>query len=207
MKYELKSNFYKINDALLNYEKPSIFFEKNINTKMFDVEPFNIIKKLKEIEQNPTHHPEGNVYNHTMLTIDQGATTLNEINDKDKQIFMWGLLLHDIGKIPATRLRKGRWTAYDHDKEGESMAIYFLSYFDFLDEEFINRVSKLVRWHMNVLFISKGMTKFADPENLKKETDVDLIAKIAYCDRAGRTEVDLNEVVRNIELFIEAMRV
>ncbi len=196
-----KELFYKINDVLLNYQKPSDFFIKNINEKIFNEYPLNQIRKLKEIEQNPKWHSEGNVFNHTMLVIDAGATKRDTV--EDKKAFMWGLLLHDIGKITTTKIHKGKITSYNHEKEGVPMAIDFLRYFDFLDEKFILDVSKIVRWHMEVLFTSKNLDKFSQLDKLVTEIDINTIATVAYCDRMGRLNVDEEEVNESINIFLE----
>ncbi|MFV0520360.1 MAG: HD domain-containing protein [Lachnospirales bacterium] len=201
MEINKKEVFEKINYALLNYNKPSSFFIENIEEDFFDEYPFSVIKKLKEIEQNPTHHKEGNVFNHTMLTIDCGAKNLYK--EDEKAVFMWGLLLHDIGKIPTTKIRKGKITSYNHDIEGEKMTVDFLNQFDFLDEDFKYKVAKIVRWHMQVVFFAKNMFYDKDIKKMPKETDINRIARVAYCDRLGRLGVDEKEVLDNINIFLE----
>lgn len=55
-----------------------------------------MIGDLQDVEQNPKYHPEGNVFIHTMMVIDEGA--INREKSNDKRAFMWSLLLHDVGK-------------------------------------------------------------------------------------------------------------
>lgn len=55
-----------------------------------------------------------------MQVIDAAAH--NRIKSREPVVFMWAALLHDLGKAPTTRLRKGRITAYDHDRVGAEMA-------------------------------------------------------------------------------------
>ncbi len=38
---------------------------------------------------------------------------------------MWGALLHDLGKAPTTKIRKGKITSYDHDKVGAELVRNF----------------------------------------------------------------------------------
>ncbi len=204
MDININEIFEKIDYALLHYEKPSSFFEENINEPFFDVYPFNVIKKLKNVEQNPTHHKEGNVFIHTMLTIDCGAKRLEQ--ESEKSVFMWGLLLHDIGKIPTTKVKNGKITTHGHDVEGEKMARKFLDEFNFLDEDFKYKVCKIVRWHMQVIFLAKKITNNQELKKMVEETDLDLIARISYCDRKGRVGVDESEVLKNINVFLEKAR-
>jgi uncharacterized domain HDIG len=106
---------------LLGDEKPSEYFTALINEGNFPAEyPFSMIPALKRIPQQKEHHPEGDVFNHTMQVTDIAASVKRE--SKDPRAFMWAALLHDLGKIPTTKIRKGKITAYDHDKEGEKLA-------------------------------------------------------------------------------------
>ena len=91
-----KEIFLKIEKHLLDDNKPSCYVEECLNTNVLDEYPFSMIKDLQDVPQNPKFHPEGNVFIHTMMVVDEGA----KIRDKsvDKRSFMWALLLHDIGK-------------------------------------------------------------------------------------------------------------
>ena len=40
---------------------------------------------------------------------------------------MWAALLHDIGKLTTTRVRKNRITSYNHDTEGKDIAMNILN--------------------------------------------------------------------------------
>lgn len=178
--------FKEIEMHLLQDEKPSIYLNKILNEGKLNEYPLNFIKGLKDIEQNLKHHPEGHVWNHLMLVIDEGAN--NRDKSGDKRVFMWGLLLHDIGKLKTTKLRKGRWTSYDHDKVGADMAREFLEFFN-QDYEFIDKVSSVVRWHMQSLFVNNKLP-FGDIKSMLKEIDVEEIALISLSDRMGRGEMD-----------------
>ncbi|MFV0441085.1 MAG: HDIG domain-containing metalloprotein [Lachnospirales bacterium] len=201
MSNNINDFFYKVNDALLNLDKPSDFFIENLDNEVFDIYPFSVIKELDKVEQSPIHHKEGNVFKHTMLTIDMGA----KVRDKslDKQAFMWGLFLHDIGKISTTKIRKGKITSYKHDIVGEKMVREFLETFGFLDEDFILRVSKIVRWHMQVMFVSNGRKDLYNLNQMVEEVNINEIALVCYCDRMGRVDVDENSIKKKIDFFIE----
>ena len=62
-----------------------------------------MLSSLVKIQQSPSHHPEGNVWNHTMLVIDKAAE--RKYKSKDPRIH-WAALFHDIGKTPATKIRR-----------------------------------------------------------------------------------------------------
>ena len=65
-----KELFEKINEILLKSLKPSEDLERLIIEGYLDKEPFNKIKKLNNIEQNPKYHPEGSVLKHVLLVVD-----------------------------------------------------------------------------------------------------------------------------------------
>ena len=157
-----KEIFLNIEKHLLNDEKPSSYLEEALKAHMFDMYPFSMIKDLQDVDQNPKFHPEGNVFIHTMMVVDEGAK--NRERSNDKRVFMWALLLHDIGKKPTTKVRKGRLTSYDHDIVGADMTRDFLTYFH-EEESFITEVKALVRWHMQSLFVTKNL-KFQNISNM-----------------------------------------
>ena len=178
--------FSKIDKILLQSSKPSEEIKKLIKDGYFDTEPFNLIKNLVKIEQNPKYHPEGNVLNHILLVTDN-ASNLKE-KSRDKRAFMWGAFLHDIGKLTTTKIRKNRITSYNHDTEGEKIALDFLDKLTD-DEDFKKRVSKLVRWHMQPLFFDKNLP-FFKPKDMLNDVEYKEIALLSLCDRLGRGEME-----------------
>ncbi|NFG24023.1 HDIG domain-containing protein [Clostridium botulinum] len=197
---EEKKIFLEIENHLLNDEKPSLFLNEALHKGYFDKYPLSMIKELREVPQNPKYHPEGNVFIHTMMVVDEGAKR-REISN-DKRIFMWTLLLHDIGKKPTTKMRKGRLTSYDHDKVGAKMAEEFLNYFN-ENDEFIDYIRKLIRWHMQSLFVVKN-TRFQDIEGILRDVNGDDIVLVSLCDRLGRGGLDdslIEQTKNDIEDF------
>ena len=85
--------YEKLDFILINSEKPSVEIKNLMRLDEFDQNPFVKIKDLENIEQNPTHHPEGNVLNHTLLVVDNASKYKEK--SKDKRVFMWAALLHE----------------------------------------------------------------------------------------------------------------
>lgn len=196
-----KKDIYEdIEKHLLEDQKPSDYLNGLKEKGLLDENPFNKVKGLEKIEQSPKHHPEGNVWIHTMMVVDEGAKVREKV--KDKKAFMWCLLLHDLGKLSTTSFRKGRWTSYDHDKVGEDENRRFLSEFSD-DEKFINKVSKLTRYHMHLLYIMNKMP-YSDIEGMKRYTDAEELAMVFLSDRLGRgglTNKDIEEVKQEVNEF------
>ncbi|MBO0576620.1 HD domain-containing protein [Clostridium botulinum] len=199
---DIQKVFKDIDEHILRDEKPSDYINKLYEEGKLEGYPFDMLTTLKKIDQSPKYHPEGSVWNHIMMVLDNGAK--ERAKSEDKRIFMWACLLHDIGKGTTTRIRKGRITSYNHDKEGEELSIKFLKCFT-KDEEFIRGVSKLVRWHMQPLFVNKNLP-FKDIETMVREVSIKEIALISLCDRLGRggmSEGKREEEIKAIDLFIE----
>lgn len=194
--------FNEVNRIIMEVDKPSIELNKLAMDGRLDSYPFRMLTDLIKTEQSPTHHPEGSVWNHTMMVVDEAAE--RKSLSQNPKVFMWAALLHDIGKAPTTRLRKGKITSYDHDKVGQKLSIDFLSEFTD-DEEFIKKVSILVRWHMQILFVVKDLP-FADIKSMAAEASIEEIALLSRCDRLGRGELTnekMSEEERNIEIFLK----
>ena len=187
-----------IEEHLMFDGSPSDFLRETENNPLFGKYPFTMLGRLKETGQSPEHHPEGNVWNHTLLVTDEAAKVRHK--SKNPLVFMWAALLHDIGKPITTRIRSGRIIAYDHDRAGEKLCAEFLSHFK-PDKEFIRQVSGLVRYHMQILFVAKRLP-FADIKGMKESTDIAEVALLGLCDRLGRTNSNRGRELENIRLFL-----
>ena len=201
----MKEKFLEIEKHLLNDEKPSIYLNEQVENGDFDEYPLSMIKDLLTVEQNPIYHPEGNVFIHAMMVVDEGATVRER--SKDKKAFMWALLLHDLGKKPTTKLRKGKLTSYNHDTVGAKMSREFLEYFN-QDEVFINKVISLVRWHMQILFVTKN-SRFQNIKQMLEDVDVDEMILVSRCDRLGRgnlNKLKREETLKEVENFKKILK-
>lgn len=178
--------FNEFEKHLMEDENPSAYFISLIGSEILtQIYPFTMLGDLQRVPQPPQHHPEGSVWNHTMMVVDNAAKRKNQ--SEDRRVFMWAALLHDIGKATTTKVRKEKITAYDHDKVGETLAIRFLKEFS-EDEAFINRIAMMVKWHMQPLFVAKDMP-FADVEKMNEEISSSEIALLSICDRLGRGQM------------------
>jgi len=158
-----------------------------------------MLKKLETTPQSPVHHPEGNVWNHTLLVVDEAAGRKSESGDP--RVFMWAALLHDIGKPATTRVRKGRITAYEHDRVGAELTREFLAALTD-DMVFTDKVVSLVKYHMQALYVTNDLP-FQDIAGMIKNTDIREVALLCLCDRLGRTGASRREEERQIRLFLD----
>lgn len=200
---ENKNLFDEITNHLVNDIKPSKYLNELINRNKMKNSKLEVVFKLKQIEQNPKYHPEGDVWEHTMMVVDEAS----KIKDKSKnpKVLMWAALLHDIGKISTTKVRKGKITSYEHDIVGSKLVEDILK--ELTEEEFIKEVATLVKYHMHTFYINKNLP-FGDIEGLKKEADLGELTLLSLSDRLGRgnlSEEDKKEILKFIENFKQKM--
>ncbi|HBV87378.1 MAG TPA: phosphohydrolase [Desulfosporosinus sp.] len=195
--------FDEFDAHLLNDEKPSDYFNELSKTGLFNESyPYTLLGDLMNVPQSPKHHPEGSVWKHTMLVVNNAAERKHL--SQNPKVLMWSALLHDLGKAPATKVTKGRITSYDHDKMGERLAAKFLKEVN-SDDEFSLQVTKMVRWHMQILFVTKGLP-FADIRKMAAEVSIDEVALLGLCDRLGRGDMTLDKKLieeKSIVTFLE----
>ncbi|MBR0140404.1 MAG: tRNA nucleotidyltransferase [Firmicutes bacterium] len=116
----------ELKKALLEAEKPSIFFEAL--KSMGKLSPwFTELESLIGLEQDPLYHPEGDVWVHTMEVLDRAAEYRSRVSDPYS--FMLLALTHDLGKTVTTESIGGRIHAYEHEKKGLPLAESFVTRF------------------------------------------------------------------------------
>ena len=74
------------------------------------------VTRMQGVEQSPDYHPEGDVFRHTLLAIEQLRAGASET-------LALGLLLHDVGKPVTAARRSDRITFYGHATVGAEMAV------------------------------------------------------------------------------------
>ena len=129
----------ELKKALLKAERPSIFFERLREMEQLDIW-FPELKALIGVPQNPAYHSEGDVWNHTMLVLDEAAKLRHRV--ANPYWFMLTALVHDFGKAVTTEEKNGVLHAYDHETKGLPLA-----------ETFLRRLtgeSKLIRYVLNL---------------------------------------------------------
>ena len=99
--------------------------------------------KMVSVEQPPQYHPEGDVWTHVLLVLDQ-------LEAGCSMALGWGALLHDIGK-PATFRRTADRIRFDgHVEVGAAIAAGVCRRFRFSNEE-TRQVLALVENHMRFM--------------------------------------------------------
>jgi poly(A) polymerase len=110
------------------------------------------IASMKGVEQPPQFHPEGDVWIHTLMLLEQ-------LGPGCSMTLAWGALLHDVGKPPTFRRAPDRIRFDGHAEIGVAMAAEICRGFRFSNEE-TRRVLALIENHM----------RFMDAERMKAST-------------------------------------
>jgi poly(A) polymerase len=110
------------------------------------------VAKMKGVEQPPQFHPEGDVWTHTLLLLDQ-------LQPDCPLTLAWGALLHDVGK-PATFKRAPDRIRFDgHAEVGVAIAAEICRRMRFSNDE-TRQILALIENHM----------RFMDAQRMKAST-------------------------------------
>lgn len=152
--------FGEMEKALLKAEKPSIYF-RELREMDHLKEFFPELQQTVGLQQNPKFHPEGDVFEHTMLVLDVAATLRGRA--QEPLFFMLSALMHDIGKVVATEVQEdGRITAYGHEVLGLDMV-----------EKQLRRITnheKLIKYVLNQTELHMRPNMLFGAQSRKKKT-------------------------------------
>ncbi|HXZ40053.1 MAG TPA: CCA tRNA nucleotidyltransferase [Terriglobales bacterium] len=110
------------------------------------------IEAMKGVAQPPQFHPEGDVFVHTLLL-------LQNLPHPCSPTLAWGALLHDVGKPPTFRLAPDRIRFDEHVEVGVKMAEHICRRLRFSNDD-MERILALVDNHM----------RFADVQRMTGST-------------------------------------
>ena len=100
------------------------------------------IARMRGVQQPPQYHPEGDVFTHTLMLLDQ-------LQPGCPLTLAWGALLHDVGKPPTFRLAE-RIRFDGHVEVGVAMAAEICRRFRFSNDE-THQILALVENHMRFM--------------------------------------------------------
>lgn len=200
--------FMEFEKLLIKSKKPSIGFEL--------MRELGIIKKyfpelhsLIGVEQDLKWHPEGDVWIHTMMVIDEMAKIENS---EKKLLYMYSCLCHDLGKPFCTNKdENGKITSIQHEKLGIEPTISFLKRLT-NNKKLIEQTTKLVEFHLlPSMFFQTNVKNSTIVKLNNKLIDsglelIDLLL-INKSDTLGRTTLDaLNGQAPQYDWFVGKMK-
>ncbi len=148
------------------------------------------VDALRGVPQDPEWHPEGDVFEHTLLSVDRAAELAAGDREAGRTL-LFAVLCHDFGKPATTRERRGRITAYAHDAAGAPLARRFLERLR-APRALVDEVEALTRRHLAPAFYPRQGAKRAAYRRLAREmaaagTTLEALLRVATADQLGRT--------------------
>ena len=181
----------EVEKLLLKAPRPSVGFslalELSVITRLFPE-----LEALVGCEQEPDWHPEGDVWTHNLLVIDQAASRLDGLPYPQQVTLMLGAVCHDLGKPATTAFVDGRIRSYNHEEAGvepceaflDRLNLHSLGGFDVR-----RQVLGLVAHHLKPGMWYQAPDGVGDGafRRLARKVDLRLLALLAKSDCLGRT--------------------
>lgn len=156
------------------------------------------LKSLITTPQRLDYHPEGNVWNHTMLVIDIAALARDKVDEPLS--FMWACLLHDIGK-PLVTTNEGH--ASKHNEAG----LEVFKHVDIIQSKKQREyIETMIMYHMHLMNMSRNHSRDIKYlkllKNIENKISLNDLIWISCCDKLGRGRV-VYEQYHDFWVFIE----
>jgi tRNA nucleotidyltransferase (CCA-adding enzyme) len=181
----------EIEKLLLQAERPSRGLALALELGVID-RLFPELKALVGCPQEYEWHPEGDVWVHTLMVVDEARKRIEELDRGRAVTVMLGALCHDLGKPPTTAFLDGRIRSMGHEEEGVAPASAVL---DRLNIHSIDgydvraTVLGIVAHHLKPGMFRKSLSPVSDGafRRLAQKVDLELLARVAKSDCLGRT--------------------
>ncbi len=197
----------EVEKLLLQARQPSIGFAAGLDLLVVD-RLFPELKALVGCVQEPDWHPEGDVWVHTLLVVDNAVGQSRDLDRARRLTIMLGAVCHDFGKPATTEFLDGRIRSLNHEEAGVAPTLRFL---DRLNVHTIDgfpvrdQVVGLTAHHLKPGMWYKVRGEVGDGafRRLAQKVDLELLARLARADCTGRTgEFDCSAM----DWFVERAR-
>jgi tRNA nucleotidyltransferase (CCA-adding enzyme) len=194
----------EIEKLLLLADRPSRGFARALELGVID-RLFPELKAIVGCAQEPEWHPEGDVWVHTLMVVDEARKRIDGLERPQQIAVMLGAVCHDLGKPSTTQVVDGRIRSLDHEQAGVAPTLAVL---DRLNVQTIGgfdvrqQVVGLVAHHLKPLAFVKSATPVGDGayRRLALKADLELLARLAEADCLGRTgHFDCSGISRFLE--------
>ena len=176
---------------LLGARRPSVGFALGLELGTIE-QLFPELLALVGCEQEPEWHPEGDVWNHNLMVIDEAATRADGLSHPEQVALMLGAVCHDFGKPATTAFLDGRIRSHNHEEAGvaptesflDRLNIHTLDGYD-VRQQVIGLVANHLKpgmWHKASQGVGDGAFR-----RLARKVDLELLARVAKADCLGRT--------------------
>jgi tRNA nucleotidyltransferase (CCA-adding enzyme) len=143
-------------------------------------------------EQEPEWHPEGDVWVHTLMVIDQARARIAGLGHPEQVVVMLGAVCHDFGKPLTTAFSDGRIRSIGHEEAGVAPATALLDRLNVHSMQGVDvrkHVLGIVAHHLKPGTWHKVREEVGDGafRRLAQKVDLELLALLAKADCTGRT--------------------
>ncbi len=182
----------ELDKLLLRSERPSIGFEFLRSTGLLRL--FPEAEALVGVPQDAEWHPEGDVWVHTMMVLDEAAALRSGDGFRDRAL-MLGALCHDFGKATTTVTDEaGRIRSPGHEEAGVEPARAFLDRLRY-GHDLMDAVEAITRHHLAPAMLFYGKATDRGYRRLARRlaalgVDARLLYISARADHFGRTTAD-----------------
>ncbi|MFY9621392.1 MAG: hypothetical protein WAM70_13710 [Pyrinomonadaceae bacterium] len=175
---------------LLRAPRPSIGLKWLRELRAVD-QLFPELNALIDVPQEPEWHPEGDVWIHTLLTVDCARESIDDLPYAKQVTVMLAALAHDFGKPATTAFIDGRIRSREHEERGVPPTISFLDRLNLhtLDGYDVRaQVIAIVRDHLKPgeFFKQREEVSVGAFRRLARKCDPDLLYRVAKADSLGR---------------------
>ena len=181
----------EVEKLLLRARRPSIGLALALDLGVVD-RLWPELKPLVGCPQEPEWHPEGDVWVHTLMVVDEARARIDGLERGPAAAMMLGAVCHDLGKPATTAVIDGRIRSPGHEEGGVAPASALLDRLNVhtLDGYDVRRsVLGLVAHHLKPSGFRKSPTPVSDGafRRLAQKVDLELLARFAKADCHGRT--------------------
>lgn len=146
---------------------------------------------LASCPQDPEWHPEGDVWTHTLMVVDQARMRITDLDRGPAVAVMMAALCHDIAKPETTAVIDGRIRSPGHEPAGvepttrilDRLNLHSLDGFDVR-----TAVLGMVAHHLKPAAFHKAPTPVSDGafRRLAQKVNLELLVRLAHADCNGR---------------------
>ena len=187
LKHLAKERIYEeFKKVFLKSKKPSIAFE--LLRDLGVLKYFSELEKLINCEQDKIWHPEGDVWIHTLMCLDEMAKIIkeNKIEDEYRILYLfYAVLCHDLGKPYCTEEINGKITSHKHEILGLNPSISFLEKLT-NEKKFIDIILPLVKNHLAPFQLYLGESSLKAVKRLSLKVNIEDLCLVCLSDCLGR---------------------
>lgn len=176
----------------------------------------SLIGQMKAMQQNPAWHGEGDVWTHTRMACEELVLMegFRDVPRRQQEELFLAMLLHDIGKIPCTKMEDGVLISPNHTAVGARMARELLwTVYGLCGTEdmrtFRETICNLIRYHSVPLHVmeqehpERRLLGIAANGELAEDFYPELLCIFSEADVRGRISDTKQESVETVRLCAE----